>query len=72
MKKKTIVIRVAVHPIKADLWTHRHKIKPGMSFREIGNIIGIKNKPQLIKHHLDVMVKMGTIDYVGGQYIFPK
>lgn len=71
MKKVTIEMRVAVHPIKADLWRQRASIKPDMSLREIGKLIGVK-EPQKVKHHLEAMVKMGTIDYVSGQYVFPK
>ena len=71
MNKETLLIRVAVHPIKAALWKRRKEIKPNMSLREIGNLVGSRS-PQMTKHHLDAMVRMGTIDYVGGQYIFHK
>lgn len=70
-KKVTIEMRVAVHPIKAALWKQRHKIEPGMSLRQIGNLIGVTSAQQ-IQHHLDAMVRMGSIDYIGGQYVFPK
>ena len=71
MNKVTLTMRVAVHPIKAGLWKQRSKITPGMSLREIGKLVGVK-EPQQIKHHLEAMVSMGSIDYVGGQYVFPK
>lgn len=70
MIKDTLYMRVSVHPIKARLWKHRNNITPGMSLREIGKLIG-EGSSQQIKHHLESMVKMGTIDYQGGQYIFP-
>ena len=70
-RKVVLEMRVAVHPIKAALWQQRAKIDPEMSLREIGALIGIKSAQQ-IKHHLEVMVSMGTIDYVGGQYVFPN
>ena len=71
MKKVTIEMRVAVDPIKAALWENRKKIKPEMTLREIGALVGVRS-PQQIKHHLQVMVTMGSIDYIGGQYVFPK
>ncbi len=70
-KKVTIEMRVAVHPLKAALWRKRAEIKPGMSLREMGKLAGVTS-PQQVKHHLDVMVRMGSIDYIGGQYVFPK
>ena len=71
MNKEILLMRVAVHPIKAALWKQRDKIKPNMTLREMGNLVGSRS-PQMIKQHLEGMIKMGTIDYVGGQYIFPK
>lgn len=70
-KKVIIEMRVAVHPIKAALWRRRREIKPGMSLRQIGKLAGVTSAQQ-VQHHLDAMVRMGTIDYVGGQYVFPK
>ena len=64
-------MRVSVHPIQANLWKHKDRIKSDMSLREIGEIIGVKS-PQQIKHHLDQMVKLGSIDYIKGQYVFPR
>ena len=71
MNKVSLSMRVSVHPIKAAIWKRRSKIKPDMTLREIGKLIGVKS-PQQIKHHLQTMVNMGSIDYIGGQYIFPK
>jgi predicted ArsR family transcriptional regulator len=68
--KVTLYMPVAVHPIKARLWQRRADIKPGMSLREIGKLVGVQS-PQQIKHHLQTMVNMGTINYVNGQYEFP-
>jgi len=64
-------MRIAVHPTKAKLWGNRARIKQGMSLREIGELINIES-PQLIKHHLEAMVKMGSVDYVAGEYVFPE
>jgi len=71
MDKVIVDMRVAVHPIKAKLWENRARIKPGMSLREIGALINIES-PQQIKHHLEAMVKMGSIDYIVGGYVFPE
>lgn len=62
MNKVTTHMRIAVHPIKAALWKERRKIAPGMPLREIGGLVGVKS-PQQLKHHLEAMVKMGTIDW---------
>lgn len=71
--KVVIEMRVAVHPIKAAMWQHRAQIKPGMSLREIAKVIGYASaSPQKIKHHLQTMVTMGAVDYIGGEYVFPK
>jgi hypothetical protein len=72
-RKVVIEMRVAVHPLKAVMWQHRAKIKPEMSLRQIAKVIGFPSAtPQKIKHHLQAMVTMGAIDYIGGQYVFPK
>lgn len=69
--KVVITMPVAVHPIKAALWRMRHKIRPEMSLREIGTLIGVDSAQQ-VKHHLQTMVAMGAINYIGGQYVFFK
>lgn len=72
-KKVTTTMRVAVHPIKAKLWKVRGQINPDMSLRQLASLIGLpKANPQQIRHHLETMVKMGTIDYIGGRFVFPK
>lgn len=71
MKKVSLEMRIAVHPIKAAMWKQRVNITPDMTLREIGKLIGVK-EPQQVKHHLEAMVKMGSVDYIGGQYVFPK
>jgi len=74
MTEKTIVtMRMAVHPIQAELWNQGTlgKITSDMSLRQIGELIEIK-EPQKIKHHLQSLVSMGAIDYVCGRYIFPE
>ena len=73
MNKTSIIMRVAVHKIKADLWLHgclMKNITKNMTLRDIGQLIEVSH-PQQIKHHLDAMVKMGSIDMINGQYVFP-
>lgn len=70
-KKVTLNMRVSVHPIQAKLWEQRNIITSKMTLREIGNLVGVES-PQQIKHHLEALRKIGAIDYVGGEYIFPK
>lgn len=69
--KVIVEMRMAVHPTKAALWQQRKKIKPEMSLREIGAVIGIDSAQQ-VKHRLQMMVSMGAVDYIGGQYVFPQ
>lgn len=65
--------KVVLEMIKAAMWQKRAQIKPEMSLREIAKVIGYANaSPQKIKHHLQTMVTMGSVDYIGGQYVFPK
>lgn len=66
---------VSVHPFKAKIWEgiQSGKIRTGMSLREIAKICGEPNaSPQQVKHHLQAMVTMGTIDWVNGQYRLEK
>jgi len=69
--KVSITMKVAVHPVVAKLWLAMEKgeLKPGMSLREIGKIIG-EQHPQKIQHHLESMRKMGTISWKDGMYLF--
>lgn len=62
-------MRVAVHPIKANIWRamEEGKLRTGMSLREIGKIIG-ERSPQKVKHHLDAMRIMGTVHWKNGMY----
>lgn len=71
MRKVTITMRVAVHPIQAALWEQRDKIEPGMPLRKIGKLVGVE-APQQIKNHLTTLVNIGAIDYIEGQYVFPE
>lgn len=43
-----------------------------MSLRQIGNRLGLDDKPQLIKHHLNQLVTLGVFDYVARQYVRHK
>lgn len=65
-------MKVAVHPLKAKIYQlgTSGQIESDHSLRDIGKMVGEKS-PQKIKHHLEVMVKMGAIDCIGGKYVFP-
>ena len=66
-------MRVAVHPLKVKIWEgiQSGKIKTGMTLRDIGKIIGV-SAPQKVKHHLEIMRTMGTIDRENGMYKLEK
>lgn len=71
-RKEIVLMRIAVHPVKAKLWRlgTSGQIETSHTLRKIGSMIG-EEHPQKIKHHLDEMVKMGAINYVDGGYQFP-
>lgn len=71
--KETIKMPVSVHTIQADIWRaiELGYITEHMSLREIGKIID-ETSPQKIKHHLEQLRKLGTIDFKDGQYLFIK
>lgn len=63
--------KIAAHPIQQailDLVSESEIAFGEMSLRSIGEKIGVKNKPQQIKHHLTQMVRYGFLDVVGGKY----
>lgn len=71
-QKERVVMPVYVHPIKAALWRvgSSGQIEGKHSLREIGAMIG-EEHPQEVKHHLEGLVKMGAIDFIGGEYRWP-
>ncbi len=74
-KTKRVACTIAVHWIQAEII---HGLQSGHinlqrdSLRAIGEMIGLKNEPQKIKHHLGSLVKLGVIDIVNNQYIYKK
>ena len=74
-KKVRVLMPISVHPFKAKIWEgiQNGKIRTGMSLRAIATICGEPSMaPQQVKHHLQVMVTMGTIDWINGQYCLEK
>lgn len=70
MNGKTVVtMKVAVHPIQAAIWIaiQTGKLRTGMSLRAVGEVIN-ETSAQKIKHHLDQLVKLGSINYTNGEY----
>ena len=56
-----------MHEIQEKLLALSKKIDlRGRSLREIGDLIGVKNQPQKIKHHLSQLEKKGFIEFVNG------
>ena len=77
MEKVTIYMQVSVHKIKADIMKAIYSEKIDLrkdSLRTIAEKIGLKsNSAQVIKHHLEALVNMGTLDKKEGQYWYiPK
>jgi len=72
-KKILVKMPIAVHPTQARIWNaiELGKIKGDMSLREIGKIINVP-APQQVKHHLEQLRRMGTIDWKDGNYVFNR
>lgn len=74
MEKKMIILKVYVHWIKADIMTAITENKVDLdkdSFREIAVKIGMaKVSAQQVKHHLEGLVTMGTLEKIGGKYSY--
>ncbi len=72
-KKRIIEVKIAVHPVQAELYSG---LKSGAidiemdSLRDMAKKIGRKQSPQIIKHHLDQLVKLGALQRMYGQYAF--
>ena len=71
-EKRTVYLKVSVHKIKADIMDAVINKKIDLSkdsLRSIADKIGLSNdSPQKIKHHLEALVTMGTLDKSGGEY----
>jgi len=71
--KRKITIKIWVHEVQAELM---QAIESGQidfdkhTLRDICKIIGIKESPQTVKHHLDQLLKIGAIDKVAGNYYY--
>ena len=74
IEKQIILMPANVHVVKAkimELVMSRKVDINTMTLREIGNMIGIsEEKPQQVKHHLEQLVSMGTLEKRGGTYFF--
>lgn len=56
-----------MHQIQEKLLELSKKLSlKGKSLREIGDLVGVTNQPQKIKHHLAQLEKKGFIDLLGG------
>jgi len=56
-----------MHKIQEKLLELSKKVSlKGKSLREIGDLVGVDNQPQKVKHHLAQLEKKGFIDLLGG------
>ena len=56
-----------MHKIQEKLLELSKKVNlKGKSLREIGELVGVDNQPQKVKHHLAQLEKKGFIDLLGG------
>ena len=74
MDKKIICIPVSIHWVKADIM---YALRTGLidfkkdSLRSIAKKIGVRNDcAQIVKHHLEGLVNLGSIDKKHGMYFF--
>ena len=75
MNKEIIMIKIAVHPVQARI-IEQLKLKEidleGDTLREIAQKIKWKESPQIIKHHLEQLVKLGAIQKIYGRYVYQE
>lgn len=72
--KQIVLMPVCVHVVKAKIMelimSNKVDINT-LTLREIGDLVGIaEDKPQQIKHHLEQLVSMGTLEKRKGSYYF--
>ena len=75
MKKEIIIIKIAIHPVQARIMKQLKSKEidlEGDTLREIAKKIKWKESPQIIKHHLEQLVKLGAIQKIYGQYKYIK
>ena len=75
MKKKFVTVMVCLHPIQVEIINLMRKgiTIENHTLRSIGSLLSIKNgelfnSPQLIKHHLTQLVKLGVLNVINGKY----
>jgi len=75
-KTKTVVCKISVHWIQADIITALQEGRiclPNDSLRSIAKSIGGEDiPPQQIKHHLMQLVKLGAVSIIDGAYSYEK
>lgn len=70
-QRKRLTVTISVNPIQADLYLAIRKGEIDLdtsTLREMATIIGERQSPQIIKHHLNKLVSYGPLDIVGGNY----
>ena len=70
MKKELITVQIALHPVQARIikgCQNGTLILP-LPLREIARNIKWKESPQMIKFHLGMLVKLGALQVIHGEY----
>lgn len=73
MKKEIITIKIAIHPVQFRIMTELKARRINLdndTLREIAKKIKWKESPQIIKHHLEQLVKLGAVQKIFGQYVY--
>lgn len=77
VKKEFLTVKILVHPFQAAIVRGLESGKIDLAkdtLREIAVKIGnsSEDSPQIIKHHLDALVKWGIIQKMYGEYVYLK
>lgn len=77
LKKEFLEVKILVHPYQAAIVKGLRSKKIDLevdSLREIGKKIGLEKNgtAQIVKHHLEILVKLGILQKIYGQYVFYK
>lgn len=73
MKKVTVTVKIAVHPIQAAIITGLQTGKIDLekdSLRNIADKTKLTKSPQQIEHHLQALLKLGVIQRIYDQYVY--
>ena len=77
LKKEFLQVKILVHPFQAAIVKALESGKIDLkldTLRGIASKIGLDEgtSPQLIKHHLESLVKYGIVQKIYGEYVYYK